>query len=98
MRPAKIQIQSEAEKRYYENTIDRATYAVLAKPSVRGAVGLGEVRHLWRVGTTHHSGEPREDIVVPRVRGGGVNSPMGSPEHGSPKRRATSSKFTTISP
>jgi hypothetical protein len=44
-------------------------YDVLAQPSARGAVGVGEVRHLWRVGTTHHSGEPREDIVTPCIRG-----------------------------
>jgi hypothetical protein len=30
--------------------------------------------------------------------GGEGRHPMGSPEHGSPKRRATSSKFTAISP
>jgi hypothetical protein len=77
--------------------IDRGTHDVLAQPSTHGVVGVGEVRHLWRVGMAHHSGEPREDIVAPRVEGGST-APMGSPEHGSLKRRATSSKVTAISP
>jgi hypothetical protein len=46
-------------------------YVVFAQPSAHGVVGVSEVRHLWRVGTTHHSGEPREDIIAPRVRVGG---------------------------
>jgi hypothetical protein len=54
--------------------IVRGTYPVLAQPSARGAVGVVEVRHLWHAGTTHHSGEPREDVVAPRV-GGGSTAP-----------------------
>jgi hypothetical protein len=29
----------------------------------------GEVRHLWRAGTAHHSSEPREEDVAPRLGG-----------------------------
>jgi hypothetical protein len=47
------------------------------QPSAHGAVGVGEVRHLRRVGAAHHSGEPREDIA-PCV-GRGVNSPPWAP-------------------
>jgi hypothetical protein len=50
-------------------------YAVLVQPSGRGAARVGEVRHLWCVGTAHHSGEPREDIVVPHVGRGGQQPP-----------------------
>jgi hypothetical protein len=42
----KIKIQSEVEKCYYEKAIDRSTHAVLAQPSARGVVGVGEVKHL----------------------------------------------------
>jgi hypothetical protein len=42
--------------------------------------------NLARISSCHASGE------------GGSTPPMGSPEHGSPKRRAKSSKVTTISP
>jgi hypothetical protein len=44
-------------------------YIVLAQPSARGAVGVGEVRHLWRAGTAHHSGEHHEeDIAVSAIK------------------------------
>jgi hypothetical protein len=33
-----------------------------------GAVGVGEVMHLWRT-EIHHSGKPREEDVAPRLRG-----------------------------
>jgi hypothetical protein len=92
----KFKIQWEVANQYYEKTIGRETYAELAQPTARGAVGVGEVRHLWRAGTAHNSGEPREEDVAPRL--GGSTAPMGSPEHGSLKRRATSSKVTAISP
>jgi hypothetical protein len=50
-------------------TICRVTFVVLAQPIARGAAGVGEVRHLWRAGTAHHSGEPREeDIVVSAIK------------------------------
>jgi hypothetical protein len=42
----KFKIQSEAENRYYEKTIDTSTYTVLAQPSARGTMGVCEVRHL----------------------------------------------------
>jgi hypothetical protein len=42
-------------------------------------VGVGEVRHLCRAGTTHYSGEPREEDVATRLEGGSA-APMGSPE------------------
>jgi hypothetical protein len=75
----KFKIQSEAEKRYYEKTIDRGMYAVFAQPSACGVMGVGEVRHLWHVQTAHQSGEPREDIIAPRVGGGGVQQPPWAP-------------------
>jgi hypothetical protein len=74
----KFKILSEAEKRYYENTIDSGMYVVLAQPSACGAMGVGEVRHLWRVGTAHHSGEPCEDSSC-HASGGGVQQPPWAP-------------------